>query len=205
VSRCGVGRAQLARVQRGELAVQLEVGTAVREQRFERLRALRVQTELALERLALAQRIGRGPASASAASARPVSPARARALRARDGSARAPRPGRSGLLLERAQRAARAAELAVRARDPREQSALSGCVAAQPLEPRQRGGDRDALPRDACGAIDERFAFRAGRSRARPLARRATRSSALAFEQRRELRAQRGESCRLGSAASAAR
>jgi hypothetical protein len=94
VSGCGVGRAQLARVQRGELAQQLEVGTAVREQRFECLRALRVQSELALERLALTQCIGREDPLRRAQRARDRSrPLRARALSVRDGSARAPRPG----------------------------------------------------------------------------------------------------------------
>ena len=194
VARSRIRCAQLAGVERRQLAVQIEVGAAVHEQRLERLRALCVPTELALERRALAQRFGmrsRRDECRQCASlfARLAQQRRALQVAARCRLARR----RQRLRLERAHERLAVAELAVRARDLGEHLGILGPLAAQPLEPRQRGGRGDPLPRDARRALGQRCAVGGGavgepaRLGIEPLA-----PALFALEQRGELAAQLG-------------
>src|SRR4029453_2443326 len=105
----------------------------------ERLRALRVPPELALERLEDPERLGNraGVGERRQRAAGLPSFAQQRGAFEVTERSRLTRRGRS-LLFERAQQRLAVAELAVRARDAREHVGIRRVLAPQPLEPRQR-------------------------------------------------------------------
>ena len=135
-------------------------------------------------------------------------PSRAAAPRARGDSATRVSPGAAAASrFERAQQRLAVAELAMRARDPREHVGILGPLAAQPLEPRQRRLRRRSAP-TRCARRDRSAprARRRGSRRAGSPRSRAIRSSAARARAARRARgAARARRAALGSASSAAR
>jgi hypothetical protein len=192
MARGGLRFAQLGKVERRQLAVQIEVGADLHEQRLERLRALRVPSELALEGSAQTQRLGVRSRGDQRRKRAPLLARLAQQRRALEVTARrCPARCRRSLRFERTHERFAVAELAVRAGDLRKHLGIVWPLAAQPLEPGKRRCRRDPLPCGARRALDLHCALGGGpvgelaRFGVEPLA-----PALLALEERGELAAQ---------------